>query len=225
MGNQSGNAYGLSALFPIRAGSQDNTSFDKRVLDQLQCWPQYQQSPLARVPNTYLARFYILDDVFYQGHPAREEHLKNKYLVFSSNFYGELETYLIQMWQTISDELKQILQYCVAFEKVDSEADFVDYVKRCQVENSLFFNGSNDLPLARQLKDLCLKQAFAKFAVMAQSLSLGAGADPVKLKAAFTAFSQKFTPKVEDGISLLPGAVQFPGDIDREIAAIFAELK
>ena len=47
---------------------------------------------MAKVPNTYLARFYILNDVFYQGFPAEEEHLKSKYLVFSSNFHGDENT-------------------------------------------------------------------------------------------------------------------------------------
>ena len=152
MGNKFGNAYGLTVLIPIKHGTEDNRAYDKIIRDKLQKWPLDKQSPMAAVPNTYLARVFLLDDVFYEGAPAEEEHLKNKYLVFSSNFFGELDPYLAGMWEAIGGVLKDFLRHCVAFDTVDSTKDFVRYIKRCQINNSLFFNGSNDKPLAEQLK-------------------------------------------------------------------------
>ena len=35
-----------------------------------------------------------MDDVVFVGTPAREEHLKSKYLVFETNFDGDLDAYL-----------------------------------------------------------------------------------------------------------------------------------
>ncbi len=58
---------------------------------------------MAKVPNTYLCRFCVLSDVPYQGKPAYLEHLKSDYLVFSSNFYGELEPYLEGMWNALQE--------------------------------------------------------------------------------------------------------------------------
>jgi hypothetical protein len=147
MGNKFGNAYGLTVLIPIKHGTEKNRTYDKIIRDQLQEWPLNKKSPLAAVPNTYLARLFLLNDVFYEAAPAKEEHLKSKYLVFSSNFFGDLDVYLDGMWNALDDLLKDFLRHCVAFEAVDSSADFIEYIKRCQINNSLFFNGSNDKPL------------------------------------------------------------------------------
>lgn len=121
-------------------------------------------SPMAKTPNTYLARFYILNDVFYQGHGFEEEHLKSRYLVFSSSFHGDRDTYVREMWEHNEEGVKAIWRYCVGFENVENAQDFVDYIKKCQIDNVLFFNGSTDDPVAEQLKALYLKQEFTRFA-------------------------------------------------------------
>jgi hypothetical protein len=188
MGNRFGDAYGLTVLIPVKHGSEDNRSYDKIIRDQLQHWPLGKQSPLATVPNTYLARVFLLNDVFYEGAPAIEEHLNNKYLVFSSNFYGELDAYLAGMWTAIGDLLQDFLRHCVAFDTVRSSADFVRYIKRCQINNSLFFNGSNDKPLPEQLKALYVKQAFIHFAYLSQRFRYEGAEGAGKLQAAFKRF-------------------------------------
>ena len=188
MGNRFGNAYGLTVLIPIKHGTEDNRSYDKIIRDKLQQWPLDEQSPLAKVPNTYLSRIFLLNDVFYEGAPAIEEHLKNKYLVFSSNFFGELDDYLTGMWDVIGDVLKEFLQHCVVFDTVKSSADFVRYIKRCQIKTSLFFNGSNDKPLDEQLKALYVKQAFIHFAYLSDHFRYEGGAGAIKLQDAFQRF-------------------------------------
>ncbi len=188
MGNRFGNAYGLTVLIPIKHGTKDNRAYDKIIRDQLQEWPLDRQSPMALVPNTYLARLFLLNDVFYEGAPATEEHLKSKYLVFSSNFFGELDTYLAGMWDALDDLLKDFLQHCVAFDEVESSADFVKYIKRCQIDNSLFFNGSNDKPLPEQLKALYVKQAFVHFSFLSQHFRYDGQEGAGKLQVAFKRF-------------------------------------
>lgn len=168
MSNTSGNAYGLTALCPIINGCKDDTSYSAILRDYLHALPLDRFSPMAKVPNTYLARFYVLSDVFYQGHPAREEHLQSQYLVFSSNFYGDLDSYLYDMWQHAEGEVKKIWQHCVAFDEVSNADQFIEYVKKCQIDNQLFFNGSNDLSLKAQLKSLFLKQEFSRFVYVNQ---------------------------------------------------------
>lgn len=138
------------------------------------------------MPQTYLARFFILDDVFHESTPGcdpfcnlldilsifkdrfrllalpREDHLKSRYLVFSSNFHGDLEAYLRGMWSAISADIKHIWEHCVAFDKVHDAEGFITYIKRCQLTANLFFMGSTDDPLEEQLKALYLKQQFVK---------------------------------------------------------------
>ena len=91
--------------------------------------------------------------------------------MFSSNFHGDRDTYVRGMWEENEAAVKEIWQHCVAFEDVRSAQDFVDYVKKCQVDNDLFFNGSTDDSLADQLKALYLKQEFTRFAYANQGVS------------------------------------------------------
>ncbi|CCN47424.1 conserved hypothetical protein [Vibrio nigripulchritudo MADA3029] len=171
MANKSGNAYGLTVLSPIINGCKNDTSYGALLRDHLNSLPLNRFSPMAKVPNTYLARFYVLADVFYQGYPAREEHLQSQYLVFSTNFYGDLDSYLHDMWRCAEADVKAIWQHCVAFDQVDSAEKFVEYIKKCQIDNQLFFNGSNTLSLKAQLKSLYLKQEFSRFVYANQGKS------------------------------------------------------
>jgi hypothetical protein len=61
-------------------------------------------------------------------------------------------------------------------------------MKKCQLEATLFFNGSTDDSLQEQLKSLYLKQEFAKFAVENQ------GKSAVDLQAAYKEFMKRVKP-------------------------------
>ena len=217
MANISGNAYALTVLSPIKNGCIGEISYADEVQGRLQSLGVCEDSPLAKVPQTYLARFFILDDVFHESSPGcgpfcnlldilsifkdrfrllalpREDHLKSRYLVFSSNFHGGLDTYLRGMWSAISADVKRIWEHCVAFDRVQDAEGFITYIKRCQLTANLFFVGSTDDSLEEQLKALYLKQQFAKFAVSHQAIShqeLGAA----KVQEAFRAFIERVQP-------------------------------
>ena len=199
MSNISGKAYGLTLLCPIINDSRNDQSYAEILRNYLENLPVDGQSPMAKIPNTYLARFYVLNDVFYEGSPAREEHLKSKYLVFSSNFHGSLDTYVRGMWEADETAVRAIWQYCVAFDEVHSAENFIDYVKKCQVYNDLFFNGSTDDSLAEQLKALYLKQEFTRFAHENQELNAA------ELQKNFKDFVQRTRPLDLNGPSWSPG--------------------
>ena len=219
MGNRFGNAYGLTVLIPVKQGAENNRAYDKILRDQLQKWPLAEQSPLAAVPNTYLARVFLLNDVFYEGEPALEEHLKNKYLVFSSNFFGELDVYLAGMWEAIGDMLQDFLRHCVAFDTVRSATDFIGYIKRCQINNSLFFNGSNDKPLPEQLKALYIKQAFIHFAYLSQRFRYAGPEGAASLQAAFQRFVKLI--QIEDASApSWPVAASKAPDIEQSVRLV-----
>ncbi len=195
MANISGNAYALTVLCPIlpgipagapvETGGQSHTAI---LRDLLQTVRVNEESPMAKVPNTYLCRFWVLNDVPYQGNPAYLEHLKSEYLVFSSNFHGDLDTYLRGMWDALKKEVLAILVHCVAGETVRDAATFIEYIKKCQVTTTFFFNGSTDEPLAEQLKNLYLKQEFSAFAFDNQ------GKSAAELQRAFAEFVKRVQP-------------------------------
>ncbi|MBV8664984.1 MAG: hypothetical protein JO269_00745 [Burkholderiaceae bacterium] len=223
MPNVSGNAYALSVLSPIRNDKVGTVSRADLVRDRLEQWNRLQNSPMAKVPQTYLCRFFVLDDVYTESLPSAgaldtvtdflpvvpntlrvgvlpaQDRLQSKYLVFSSNFHGDLDTYLLGMWNAITAEIKDVWQHCYGFDQVNDANTFSAYIKKCQLPVTLFFVGSNDEPLEEQLKGLYLKQEFARFAVEHQ------GIPSAELKKAYRAFIARVQPTNLQGPTWEPG--------------------
>lgn len=219
MANTSGHAYALTLLCPIRAGvpaspepGMEAQTHAACLRNQLQQVGVSEDSPMARVPNTYLSRFYVLNDVPYQGKPAILEHLKSDYLVFSANFHGDLVPWLTGMWNAIQPEIRSILQHCYGFEAVHDSASFVAYIKKCQLTTTFFFNGSTDESLAVQLKSLYLKQEFSQFVCENQART------PPELRAAFDAFVRRTQPEHLDGPTWRPGAYSLETAVINSVA-------
>lgn len=212
MPNEAGRAYGLTTLCPIRSGAEapreghSARSFAAMTRDALQALNESAHSPMAQVPETYLCRFMVLDNVAYQGKPAKLDRLRSSYLVFVADLHAGadseagLQRYLQGMWQHAGSMVKDVWQHCVGFEAVSDAASFAAYIKRCQVETTFYFNGSTDDPLAEQLKALYLKQAFSHFAYENQGKSGG------ELRAAFRDFLIQVRPRDLLGPTWKPGA-------------------
>jgi hypothetical protein len=198
--NKNGKAYGLTVLCPLGNDSQDDQSYAAIVRGHLRALAVDENSPMARVPNTYLCRMFVLDDVFYEGDPAREEHLKSKYLVFVAELHGDLDTYLEGMWREAHDMIRTVWQFCLGFHKVHSAGDFARYIKKCQVETTFYFNGSTDDSLEEQLKALYLKQELSKFVHEHQ------GKKPEELQRAFKTFIDRVAPQNLASPTWRPGA-------------------
>lgn len=233
MATKSGNATALTVLSPIKNGILNGRSYADITRERCFCLPIHEESPLAKVPNTYLARLFILDDVFYESLPGSDsifnfseitsffsdsarkaalpqrDHLKSKYLVFSTNFYGDLDDYLVGMWEKWTNhdydnkqqqrDVRYIWEHCVAFDKVTDCDSFVKYIKKCQFDASLFFMGSTDDSLQEQLKALYLKQEFSKFVAIHQ------GKSAIEIQQAFQAFFERVQPENLNEPSWIPG--------------------
>jgi hypothetical protein len=224
MANKSGNAYALTMLCPILGGAPPDSgtggeTYTTLLRNLLQTLHLNEASPMAKVPNTYLCRFWVLGDVLYQGKPAYLEHLKSDYLVFSSNFYGELEPYLEGMWNALKEGVQAILRHCAGHETVRDAASFIAYVKKCQVTTTFFFNGSTDEPLAQQLKNLYLKQEFSKFAFENQ------GKSARELQEAFREFVRRTQPANLSGPTWVAGAYHLDRVVTPQAAAAGATSK
>jgi len=223
MGNVSNNAYALTCLSPIKKGHYGGTAYSDEVRRRLQQWGLHEQSPMAKVPQTYLTRFFVLDDVYYESLPGtdfggtwydilsifsdrfrraalpKEDHLESKYLVWCCNLHGDMDTYLRAMWHAIGDDIRSLWEFCYGFEDVKGADTFVHYIKQCQLSASLFFVGSNDESLEEQLKGLYLKQEFSRFAAEHQGLP------PAELQQAYRAFIERVQPQNLAGPSWRPG--------------------
>lgn len=200
MPNKSNNAYGLTTLCPLLADSGRDESPLAIIRDRLDQFPTDHLSPMARVPNTYFSRFFVLDDVVYEAKPACLDRLESNYLVFTSDFHGELEPYLQGMWKEAEPFIRDVWEFAVGFGEVRDAASFARYIKRCQVETTFYFVGSTDESLAEQLKSLYLKQEFSKFAHEHQ------GFPAAKLESAFREFVARVKPFETSGPTFRPGA-------------------
>lgn len=228
MSNISGNAYALTVLSPIMNGREDEEAYCDLVRDRLENWNLLPNSPMAKVPQTYLCRYYVLDDVYAESLPGASaldtisdflpvvpnriraaalpavDHLKSKYLVFSCNLHGDLDSYLRGMWAAVGSEIKEVWRYCYGFDQVTDADSFVAYIKKCQLTASLFFVGSNDDPLEEQLKALYLKQEFSRFAVESQGLPVA------ELKSKYQQFIARVAPANLSAPSWTPGQYSLP---------------
>jgi hypothetical protein len=211
MPNLNGNAYGLTTLAPIINRPPGERSYATLVKETLDALPTGERSPMAAVPETYLCRFFVLDNVVYEGLdiakalplpvPASHDRLKSAYLVFTANFHGpDLDQYLWGMWGAAENAVRRIWQHCVGFDQVHDAASFAKYLRRCQVETTFYFNGSTDESLAEQLKGLYLKQELAKFAFENQ------GKSPQELQEAFFEFVRRTQPEQLEGPTWRAGA-------------------
>jgi hypothetical protein len=122
------------------------------------------QSPFARNKRNHFARFVIIDDVAYSGRTGRntlwglvrggdlavaqpQDHLKCPFLVFVVDFDAksgadaERDSYLVELWNTMGQDLREIFIFCEGFKlKVTDAASFAAYIASCQLETTMSFN-------------------------------------------------------------------------------------
>jgi type VI protein secretion system component VasF len=73
-------------------------------------------------------------------------------------------------------------------------------MKKCQIKDNLFFNGSTATPLDEQLKSLYLKQEFSRFVYQNQ------GKNSQELQQAFQAFIARTQPDDLNAPTWIAGA-------------------
>jgi hypothetical protein len=200
MPNQSGNAYGLTTICPLEGDGHHDRSIAATVRERLKNLPLHERSPFARVPDLYLCRLFVLDELTYQGAPAKLDRLRSKYLVFVCDIHGPLEPFVDGLWENAKDALLSLFEFCVGFKTVRDRGTFASFLKKCQVTTTFYFNGSTDVSLAEQLKALYLKQEFAKFAAAHQ------GQSAAELQGAFEDFVKRVLPSNLAGPTWRAGA-------------------
>ena len=196
MGNRAGIHYGLTVLSPIIDDPERVPPHDtdlRRVLDEIPEGPA--QSPFTRVAGTHFARLTVIDDVVFEGEPAAEDNLKSKYLLFTSNFDGELEPYLDSMLESIPEVITGVWQHCYGFPGVANRRAFHRYIRQCQLRTSFLFSDVPDASLGAVLRALRYQKSFEQFVVAHQ------GGDTATLKANFTELMLRLrrTPESDPG--------------------------
>jgi hypothetical protein len=174
-------------------------------------------SPFARSARTHFARFVIIDDVAYNGRDGRnvvlvtlagqdltaaepQDHLTCPFLLFAADFDAqtgadkERDSYLVELWNVMEADLRQIFRFCVGFDsKVKDAASFAAYIAACQIETTMSFNDYYAYPpmLPRWRTTAFRLGAF----VSGGAVALGVTVTLVLL------FAQLFAPSLQPGLS------------------------
>jgi hypothetical protein len=163
MANQSGQVYGLTMLCPIIEDARLDICHSMELRWYLGHLARDHKSPFAQISSTYLARLVVMDDVVYVGAPACEEHLRSRYLIFETNFDGDLDTYLTRMARETPEFVEAVWKHCVGYPGVSDISAFVAYMKNCQIATTFFFADVNDRTVRQSLKALQTQSALAHF--------------------------------------------------------------
>jgi hypothetical protein len=170
--NVVGGTYSLLVLTPIRPGEED------ALRAYLEALPR-DGSPLARLPRTHLARWLILDDM--PTPPGRDLHdpLGGPYLLFTSAFDRDLDSYLDELAERLVPEASEIWGRCIGCPQPAAGAALKAYLGRNQIDCGFAFAAYGNASVARIRSALDTRERLIDFAVRAQEL------EPAQRRVAF----------------------------------------
>lgn len=170
MPNQNGRVFGLTFLCPILDDETLQISHDLQIRNYLATLPTDERSPFALAPGTHVARLVVMDDVIYVGMPAREEHVKSKYLIFETNTDADLPGYLRALFEAVPQHIDAVWSHCTGYPGTADFDKLLAYMKACQIPTTFFFAAVNDKSLPQTLLALQAKRAVAEFVVEHQGM-------------------------------------------------------
>jgi hypothetical protein len=175
--NIAGQAYAFMAMTPVKPGEED--ALAAYLLGLRDAGP----SPLSKLARTHLARFVIVPD-FYNDRTwkqRKEEHLDLPYLIFTSNFDGDLDSYLDELCTTLAGEAQEIWGRCIGCPEKASGDALKRYLKHNQINTGIFFAAYGAAPIGKVKQALAQREQVVEFACASQGL------EPAALQQAFLA--------------------------------------
>ncbi len=179
--NVSGQAYAFMAMTPVKPGEED------ALTDYLRGLRTRGPSPLAKLEHTHLGRFVIVKD--FHNDPSwkqrREEHLDLPYLIFTSNFDGDLDSYLDELCEKLAPEAEEIWGRCVGCPEAAKGAALKAYLKHNQIDCGFFYAAYGEATVEKVRFTLDQRERMMAFATEHQ------GVPPAELQQAFI---EEFAP-------------------------------
>jgi hypothetical protein len=177
-------AYLLMVLTPVRPGEHEAL---RAVLEGLRGEGgdgAAQRSPLARLRRTHVARWLILDDLPHDP-AAPHDHLDMPYLLFTSAFDGDLDSYLDELVAELAPEAGEIWGRCVGCPDPAAGAPLKRYLLHNQLDAGFFFAAYGEHSVADITRALDKRARLAAFALRTQ------GMEPAALQQEFV---REFAP-------------------------------
>jgi hypothetical protein len=131
-------------------------------------------SPLACLDTLHLSRIQIFDQLVHQGPKHDLDRLESSWLVFTSSFDGDLDTYLDLICDRIPTEADGWWSHCVGYPGTADRSAFKDWIKVHQRHTNLFASAYHGGTVAKVRESLALRDQLVDFAADAQGLDAAA---------------------------------------------------
>jgi hypothetical protein len=177
--NVSGQAYSLTVLAPIVS---ERVSDLVNYLDNV---GSGDASPLSKVGSTHFARWVVMDAPVFEGGRQRRDGWSAPRLLFTSNFDGKLDPYLDRLREGLGECADKVWGHCLDYPGSEHPAAFAAWIKRNQIDSSLFYAAYGEMTVEDVLRSLRIRHQLTEFAIAHQ------GAQPVELRAAFLSEFQR----------------------------------
>jgi hypothetical protein len=148
---------------PIRPGAEDDLRAYLDGLDKA-------DSPLARLPRTHIARWIVVPDMPVAPGTDLADPLGNQYLLFTSNFDGDVDSYLHELVALMPVEAGEIWNHCVGCPQPAEGAALKAYLHRNKVDSGVVFAAYGDASVAQISTALDKRTRLIDFVVRAQEL-------------------------------------------------------
>jgi len=174
--NIAGRTYSLMIWTPILPGREDELRSILEGLDRT-------QSPLAKLPRTHMARWLVVSAMPVPPGTKAHDPLGGPFLLFTSNFDGDVDSYLRELCELMAEEAAAIWSHCVGCPRPPEGAALKAYLHRNQVDAGFAFAAYGDASVQRIRTALDKRARLVDFAIRAQDM------EPAARR---TAFLQEF---------------------------------
>ena len=160
----------LMVLTPIRPGEEDALRAYLEGLGGAGGDGDGERSPLARLARTHIGRWLILDDLPHDP-AAPHDHLDLQYLLFTSAFDGDLDSYLDELVGALVPEAGEIWGRCVGCPEPAAGPPLKRYLRHNQLDAGFFFAAYGESTVADVLRALDKRTRLAAFVLRTQGMA------------------------------------------------------
>jgi hypothetical protein len=162
--NIAGQTYALMIWTPIRPGVEDALRAHLEGLG-------HGASPLAKLPRTHMARWLIVPDMPVAPRTHARDPLGDQYLLFTSNFDGDVDSYLHELVERMAEAAAAIWSRCIGCPQPAEGAALKAYLHRNQVDSGFAFAAYGDASVAQIKTALDKRARLIDFVVRAQEMA------------------------------------------------------
>jgi hypothetical protein len=144
-GNLRGRSYAFTSLTPIKPGGASTLEL---TLQGYENGP----TPFRFLPEVHCARLVVIDQLKtgWFGVPEPRPQLCSRYLLFTADITAPYDAYALpdrfleRMYVSLRDEVHDVWGHCYGFATARDPAQFAAWLKKSQLDTSLYFVGYPD---------------------------------------------------------------------------------